>query len=496
MLNKRIKIQSFIILMLCIGFYPASFSVANNNPVDIETSIQNRIQASFTGDLNELRKRRLIRVLVSHTKTNFFITPKGFRGIEYDLLKAYENFLNRGPRRQRYQTHLTFIPLPFSEVLSKLEQGFGDIAASGLTITPERELLVDFTNPYITKIDEILVSNSQADIILDLEDLSGKQVIVVANSSYMIHLAYINQELGKKGLEPIEIFRANPLLEAEDLLELVNEKIYDYTFVDSHIAFIWEKALTNIQAQPEIVIHANSNISWAIQKKLPKLKASLNNFIRLHARPGKLLSNSVYKKYFKNPFWINKPLTHDLLEKVDSLQYYFEYYGQFYDIDWQLIAALAYQESKFDHRKRSHAGAIGIMQIKRSTAKDKRVNIPRIDQLENNVHAGIKYLSFLKEHYFSSATYTEEEQINFALAAYNAGPARIKKLQKIARKRGLSPYKWFYNVEIIAREKIGHETVNYVTSIQKMKLFLNASTKLHKEKQLYLEANTKRQKAT
>lgn len=495
LLNKRLKIRSFTILMLCIGLYPASFSLAKSISSDMNTSIQNRILASFTGDLDALRERRLIRVLVSHTKTNFFITPKGFRGIEYDLLKAYESFLNRGPRRQRYQTHLTFIPQPFSQVLSKLEQGFGDIAASGLTITPERESLVDFTDPYITNIDEILVSNTQAETIIDIEDLSGKQVIVVANSSYMIHLAIINQFLGKKGLEPIEIFRANPLLEAEDLLELVNEKIYDYTFIDSHLAYIWKKVLKNIQIQSEIVLHKNSNISWAIQKKLPKLKASLNKFIKLHARPGKLLSNSVYKKYFKNPFWIKKPLTHDLLEKVNSLQYYLEYYGQFYDINWQLLAALAYQESNFNHNKKSHAGAIGIMQIKESTARDKHVNIQRIDKLENNVHAGIKYLSFLKEHYFSSITYSQEEQINFALAAYNAGPARIKKLQKIARKRGLNPYKWFYNVETIAREKIGHETVNYVTSIQKMKLFLNASTKLYQEKRLYLERTQKHSKS-
>lgn len=459
----------------------APITLADKNLPD--TSIQNRVLEPFSGDLDKLKKRRLIRVLVSHTKTNFFMTRKGFRGIEYDLLKAYEKQLNRGPRKEGYKISLTFIPVPFSELLIKLEEGYGDIAASGITITPERELLVDFTKPYITNVDEVLISHKDSPPIHSIDDLAGKQVILVASSSYLINVLKINQQLGAKGLEPIEVVTANPLLEAEDLLELVNKKIYDYTVTDNHIALIWKSSLENIQIHDDIVFFKNANIAWATQKKQPQLKASLNSFIKKHAKPGRFLGNSVYKKYFKDSYWIKEPLTYDLLQKIDCLQYYFEYYGEFYGIDWHLIAALAYQESRFVQKKKSGMGAVGIMQIKPSTSRDKHVNLTNIHDLEENIHAGIKYLAFLKERYFSDDKYSEKEKINFALAAYNAGPTRLIRLKNEAIKTGVNPYKWFYHLETVARKRIGLETVNYVANIQKMRLFLQASHELNKSRQ-------------
>jgi membrane-bound lytic murein transglycosylase MltF len=465
-------------------FFPLKLSVLQTvvpkNKTD--SSIKNRVLSSFTGDLAELKKRRIIRVLVSYNKTNFFTTPKGFRGVEHDLLKAYEAYLNSGPKKQRYPTHLMFIPMTFGEIIEKLSNGYGDIAASGLTVTPKRAELVDFTEPYLTNINEILVSHSHSKKIDNLKDLSGKQVIVVANSSYLTHLKTINTLIENAGYKTIKIIIADKELEAEDLLKMVNEGIHDYTIVDNHLALIWQDVLKNIVLSPKIIFSKSTNIAWATQKNLPQLKASLNSFIKKHAKQGRLLGNSVYKRYFKDSYWLKKPLTHDLLDKVDCLQYYFEYYGEFYDIDWQLIAAQAYQESHFSQHKKSSAGAIGIMQVKPSTAKGKHINIPNIKNIKNNIHAGIKYLSFLKERYFSGRKYNKEEQTNFALAAYNAGPAKILKLQKIAKERGLNPYIWFYHVETIAREKIGLETVNYVANIQKMKLFLQASNKLKQDK--------------
>ena len=156
--NKlRLVISICILFGLLLGnihLIEADTTTPKIKPANPKSSIIDRIQKPFTGDLDAIRKRRIIRVLVSRTKTNFFLTSKGFRGLEHDLLVAYESYLNRGPRKQRYETHLTFIPLPFSEILTKLQQGYGDIAASGLTITPERQKLVDFTKPYITNVEE------------------------------------------------------------------------------------------------------------------------------------------------------------------------------------------------------------------------------------------------------------------------------------------------------------------------------------------------------
>ena len=451
-------------------------------------SITARILQPFNGDLQQLRERRLIRVLVSYNRTNFFLTEKGFRGIEYDLLNAYINYLNRGPLKERYQTHLSFIPMPFSDILTQLRQGYGDIAASGFTITPERAALVDFTDPYIEDVAEILVSSQTAPPIERLEDFSGKQVIVVSNSSFVIHLEAINQILGRLGLETMEVIRADPLMEAEDILALLNENIYQYTIIDSHIAQLWQQVLGNIQVHENIIIHHHSNIGWAVRPNSPLLKQSLNTFIQNYARPGRFLGNSLYQKYFDNTYWVEKPLTHDLLKRVTCLKYYFQLYAEFYEFDWRLIAALAYQESRFMHNKTSHAGAVGMMQIKPSTAKDRNVNLPNIQDLETNIHAGVKYLAYLRDRYFDTPDYSIEDRNNFALAAYNAGPRKVLQLQQKANALGLNPNSWFYNVETAARQIIGHETVNYVTRIQKMRIFLEASKRLDQDKRLFIES--------
>lgn len=455
---------------------------ASDSAYLIQNSIGERINDVFIGDLAEIRKRRILRVLVSYNRTNFFHTIKGQRGLESDLIQAYIKYLNRGPRKERYQTHAVFLARPFNKLFSELKAGKGDIIASGLTITPERQATVDFTIPYIKDIQEILVSNKHLAAVHRLEDLSEKQIIVVANSSYIIHLEQANQALGRLGLPGIEIIHADPALEAEDLLEMVNAGLFEYTVVDNHIAEIYQSKFTDLKIYEDFIFHFGGEIAWAINPNQPELMKSLNDFIYNFAAPGRLLGNSVYKKYFKNPFWIEKPLSLTALNTIPCLQYYFEKYADFYGFDWFLIASQAYQESRFKRHLESSAGAYGIMQIKYSTASSKVVNIPNIKNLEDNIHAGVKYLAFIRDHYFSKPEYSPEDRINFSLASYNAGPGRIRKLQREAEARGLDPYKWFYNVEILARQSIGHETVNYVTNIQKTMIGVRSSFELSKKK--------------
>lgn len=470
-------------ILLITGFLLLSPASLAQKTVET-TSLTDRIQQSFIGDLEQIRERRILRVLVSHNRTNFFETRKGRRGIEYDLLRAYENYLNRGPRRERYKTHVVFLVRPFNQLFNELLQGRGDLIASGLTITPERSALVDFTDPYITDIQEVLISHKGAPPITRLEDLAGKRIIAVANSSYIIHLRMFNQFLGLHGLEPIEIVQADPLFEAEDVLELVNAGIYLYTVADNHIAEIYQKALENIEVHEDMVFHHGGQIAWALNRHLPELKESLNAFIHTYARQGRLLGNSLYRKYFENAYWIRQPELLSEIENTECLSYYLQLYSEFYGFDWFLIAAQAYQESKFNQNLTSHAGAYGIMQIKPSTASSKNVGIKNIKTLENNIHAGVKYLAFLRDTYFSGPEYSPEDQINFSLAAYNAGPGRVRKMQRQAHNLGLNPNKWFYNVEVVARNTIGHETVDYVTKIQKTKFALKSYKTLSDTKKL------------
>ena len=133
-----------------------------------------------------------------------------------------------------------------------------------------------------------------------------------------------------------------------------------------------------------------------------------------------------------------------------------------------MLAALAYQESQLNQNLKSHAGAVGVMQILPSTAKDKNVAIPDIYELDPNIHAGTKYLRFMADTYFAKDP--ELDQLNrtmFAFASYNAGPAKVARMRAKAREMGLDPNQWFGNVEVVAAKQIGRETVQYVSNILK-----------------------------
>jgi len=142
-------------------------------------------------------------------------------------------------------------------------------------------------------------------------------------------------------------------------------------------------------------------------------------------------------------------------------------YGAQYDFDWLMLAAQGFQESGLRQDRRSQAGAVGIMQIKPSTAADRNVGINDVSSLDNNVHAGAKYLRFLADRYFSNDDIDELNQWLLSLAAYNAGPARVLRLRREAQENGYDQNLWFNNVEIIAARKIGRETVTYVSNIFK-----------------------------
>jgi len=165
-------------------------------------------------------------------------------------------------------------------------------------------------------------------------------------------------------------------------------------------------------------------------------------------------------------------------ERLLTMRRLFETYGAQYGIHWLELVAQGYQESGLDQSKRSSAGAIGVMQLLQSTASDRSVGIDDIHDLENNIHAGAKYMAHLLSRYLTDPEMDRAVKMDFAWASYNAGPNRIRRLRAVARERQLDPDRWFANVEVIAAEKIGRETVDYVRNINKYviayKLFFNA----------------------
>ena len=459
--NQSVSLPAFILVLMLIGLSPASTGTEAAEKVVFE-----RIQASFKGDLDQIRQRRLIRVLVSYSKSNFFYDYSAARGFEHELLQAYEKHLNKQIKGRYEKIRMVFIPVPFSHLLNDLRAGKGDVAAAGLTITPQREKSVNFTIPYIPRVDEVVVVNKAFKTLRSIEDLSGQILYVRAKSSYVTHLKSLNRQLKVKRKAPIMIKEADQYIGTEDILEFVNAGIFPITVADHHIAELWAQFLPDIIVRKDLKINSGGSIAWAVRKECPHLLSSLNSFLKKHKR-GSLLGNILFKRYYQNSKWIKNPNAEQEQKKLLDVLALFKKYADRYDFNYLAIAALAYQESHLDNSKKNPSGAVGIMQVLPSTASDPHVNIKNIHRLENNIHAGVKYLNFLRQRYFSNEDISAADRVNFSWAAYNAGPRKINQLRKIAAKRGFDPNQWFYNVEKIAAEVIGRETVEYVANINK-----------------------------
>jgi membrane-bound lytic murein transglycosylase MltF len=420
----------------------------------------------WTGDFDGMAERHRIRALVAFSKTFYFVDRGHQRGLTYELLKAFEKEINAKLKKKTLKVELVVIPTPREQLIPGLIDGRGDIAASNLTITPERQALVDFSDPFLTGVNEIVVTGPKGPALATIEDLAGKQIYVRKSSSYYQSLQQLNERFEKAGKPEIDIVLTDELLEDEDLLEMVNASLIPAIVIDSYKGEFWAQIFDNIKLHPEITVRTGGQIAWAFRKDSPKLQEVINAFVKKNKK-GSLLGNMLFKRYLKNTEYVKNALADKEREKFNAMIALFQEYSGKYGFDWLIIGALAYQESGLDQSKRSHAGAIGVMQMLPTTAKDPNVNIPNIEELEPNIHAGVKYLHFLNDRYFQDDSIDELDQWLFTFAAYNAGPAKVARLRKEAPKMGLDPNKWFRNVEIVAAKRIGRETVRYVSNIYK-----------------------------
>ena len=291
-------------------------------------------------------------------------------------------------------------------------------------------------------------------------------VYVRASSAFFESLGDLNASFARQGLDPVQVQPVSEDLETEDILELTNAGVYPITVADSFMVDLWSQALKDIRPHPDVAVKRGTRIGWAVRKESPKLKAFLNEFVKTH-KQGTLIGNILINRYFKKPDWITHPGNERDAERFRSMVDLFRKYGEQYGFDHLMITAQAYQESRLDQSVKSPVGAIGVMQMLPATARDKNVGIPDITVLESNIHAGAKYMRFILDRYFKDAEMDDLNRHLFAFASYNAGPARIAGLQRKAQQKGLDPNVWRGNVEVIAAQEIGRETVTYVANILK-----------------------------
>ncbi len=465
----------------------------NALPIEVDNPepISYQISPKF-GDLDDIAERGILRILVTHSQTDFFFDQGRIRGIQYEMALAFLKHINEGRTNRFHASEANrifpqFIPVAFAELIPALKAGRGDIAAAFLTMTPERQSAVNFVSPQGRDIAEVIVAHKDAEPIKRLADLSGRSVYVLRGSSYETHLHQLNKMLILNDLAPITIHEADPQLLTEDILELTNAGIIDYTVADDYKAELWQNVLPNIRLQRNARITEDQKVGWAIRKSSPLLEASLNEFTA-EVKKGTYLGNLLFRRYFESTRWIDNPLSQQDRQNFDRLIALFTVFGEQYRFDPLALAAQSYQESRFDQTKRSHRGAVGVMQLLPSTARDPNVGIPDIDDLESNIHAGTKYLDFLRTRYFSAPEIDPANQRLFAWAAYNAGPASIARTRKAAEESGLNPNVWFGNVETMAAKMISREPVRYVASIYKYYTAYRLMERQNRERKAALEA--------
>jgi membrane-bound lytic murein transglycosylase MltF len=421
---------------------------------------------AFKGDFDGMLERRALRALVVYNKMMYFLDGATQRGIVYEGLENFAKLINEKYELGARKLDVVFIPVPRDQLLPMLVDGYGDLAVANLTITGERSKIVDFTEPTYPGVRELLVTGPGAPEIGSLDELAGQAIHVRTSSSYFESLTGVNRDFESRDLQPIELIPASEYLEDGDLLELVHVGLIPMVIVDSHKAAFWKDVYDNIVVREDIAVREGADIAWAMRKNSPKLMAISNEYIK-SAKKGTLLGNILLKRYVKDNQWVKNPTTTEEMKKFHATLEYFTRYAEKYDFDWLMLTALGYQESRLDHSVRSAAGAVGVMQILPSTAKDPNVGIPDVDNIESNVHAGAKYLKFLRDRYFDDDNIDDVNQTLFAFASYNAGPAKVARLRKEAAEAGFDPNVWFGNVEVICAKRIGRETTQYVSNIYK-----------------------------
>jgi membrane-bound lytic murein transglycosylase MltF len=423
------------------------------------------LRAAFTGDLDGMVERRLIRVLTVQDPILYFIDRGREVGLTYETVRAFEKALNEKLGNKVVTVQVVTIPVSRDQVIPGLVSGKGDIAAGMVIVTPERKERVDFSSPFSTGVREVLVTGGDAPAVSSVDELSSQEVFVRPSSSAAEHLRKLNERLEREGKPPVIVVPAAETLEDGDILEMVAAGLVPATVVEDVVAELYVQAFPTLRRNADIA-SPPVDIAWAFRKGSPKLAEAVNAFVRSH-KQGSLAGNVLVNKYLKTTKWVKNAHAEADRQRFESMLGLFKKYGDRYSLDHLLMAAQGYQESGLDQSKRSPVGAIGVMQVMPATARDKAIGIPDIENLESNIHAGIKYVRWMQDNFYDEPAISPLDKALFVFASYNAGPGRVAGLRKQAAVEGLDADKWFNNVELVAAKRIGRETVTYVSNIHK-----------------------------
>jgi membrane-bound lytic murein transglycosylase MltF len=435
------------------------------SPYDaLPEAVRTAMDKPFTDDFDAMVKRRAIRVAVTFNRTHYFIDLGQERGLTYESLKSFENDLNTDLKTGNLKVHVVIVPMSRDQLYPALAGGKVDMVAAMVTVRPELEKLAAFSEPTRTNVSEVVVTGPGAPPVATVDDLAGQEVFVRKGSIYEESLIALNEQLKARGKPPAVFVEAPAVLEDDDVLEMVNAGLAPITIVDDYLAEFWSKVFTSITVHKDVTVRSGGNLAVAFRKENPKLREVVNTWIRKHGK-GDGFRNTIERRYLDNVKYAKNAAADAERQKFQAVVDLFKKYGAQYNVDYLLMAAQGYQESTLDQDVKSPVGAIGVMQVMPPTGKE--LNVGDITQVDANIHAGVKYMRFMMDQYYKDDPMDPLNKGLMTFASYNAGPGRIRQLRAETEKRGLDRNVWFGNVERIASERIGRETVTYVSNIYK-----------------------------
>ncbi len=481
---RRLLAPALALIALLAGG-PATAQATNPPPpegdyVASELALK-RVLAPFTGDLEQLRERGLIRILVPLERPDFYLAGPVLHGFEHDLGYQYEVFLSK--QRQDGEAPLTvvFVPVLRTELLPALLDGRGDIAAGGLKIDPAGESQARFTQPYLSDIQQVLVTRRGRETLpLGFQDLIGQPIHAPASSLLARRLRTLSNLLEAETGQGLDIRTLPYDLKEEALLRRVARGEIDWALAHRHTATAWAQALPELQVLAYMQAAQGLKAAWAVRPDNPQLLENLNQFMET-AKQGTLIGNVLIKRYYQQAEWLNAPPGAEATARLHRVAETLRQHARAFGFDWLAVMAQAYQESRLDHTRVSHANARGLLQVRPSTAQMPEVGIPDIRRPERNVEAGLKYLRHLLDNHYPAKWVKPESRFFFALAAYNAGPTKISKVRKLTTEKGRDPQRWFGQTEAAAQQVIGNETVHYVGYILRYYLAYKKALELDPE---------------
>ncbi len=391
-------------------------------------------------DLEEIRNNGKLVVITNFNSTDYFIYRGQPMGYQYELLQELADHL--GIKLE------VIVNNDLEESFDCLLFGECNLIAINLTITKDRRKRVDFTEPH-SQTRQVLVQRKpegwkklrnnelENQLIRNQLELAEKTIYVQQNSSYSARLRNLSDEIG----DTINIIEVPE--EAEHLIILVAEGEIDYTVCDENVALVNQTYYPNIDVATAISFP--QNLAWAVNKGSDHLKMEINAWLKVFKKSKKYAI--IYNKYFKNQRYVQM-LQSDLYAlnsgKISDYDEYFKQYSKQIGWDWRLLASLAYQESRFDPRARSWAGAFGLMQLMPTTGR--RFGVNWNSSPKEQVRAGVEFIQWL-DNRFADEIHDPEERIAFVLASYNVGYGHVTDAIQLAKKYNKDPEIWSDNVE-------------------------------------------------